>query len=542
MSDFYGKARTWIVAGVFLATIVVAQQLWVWEVERVEVPSQRYMVKIHRWGKDLPEGEIVAPDDSYKGVLLETPQAGRYFLNPIFWDYEVHNLVNVPPGQCLVLTRKYGKVISKERLARGDILAEEGERGIVPEALGPGAHPLNPYAYSWELVKAVEIGPDQVGVRTLKVGKDPRTLPVDPKRPRYVVPEGYRGVQETPIRNGTYYINPYKETVTPVEVRSHRAELHDIEFPSRDGFILKPHVFIEYQVRRGKAPEVVVRLSDEGLLHQQDSTPQQQEQNEILQKVLLPHIRGYARIEGSNFDARDFIITNPAGENEKTDNTRERLQKSLLAKVQPRCRELGIDIRAVLLGPMPPPPELADQISQRDLARVKQAQNMALIGQYKEMQKLKSIEALKKQNTEKVHAETRLSVTKTLIQQQKEVAEAKLKQDLENAQIRLDAARLRAESVMKTAKADAAVIDAQNEAEVAGLRATVKSFTSAAQFAQFYVLRSIAPALHEIFASDDSEFAKLFSSYMTPPPATGKPSTAVAESPVRIPNNEATKK
>ena len=148
-------------------------------------------------------------------------------------------------------------------------------RGIVREVMLPGSYYLNPYAYKWDKVDAVEIGPDQVGVRILKVGKDPRTLPVDPNRTRYVVPDGYRGVQETVARNGTYYLNPYVESISPVEVRSHRAELTDIEFPSRDGFNLRPHVMIEYQVLRDKAPEILVRLTDEGQLHQLDSTPQQ---------------------------------------------------------------------------------------------------------------------------------------------------------------------------------------------------------------------------------------------------------------------------
>ena len=44
----------------------------------------------------------------------------------------------------------------------------------------PGSYRLNPYAYSWQLVDAIEIGPDQVGVRILKVGKDPRELKVEP--------------------------------------------------------------------------------------------------------------------------------------------------------------------------------------------------------------------------------------------------------------------------------------------------------------------------------------------------------------------------
>src|SRR5262249_16262804 len=159
---------------------------------------------------------------------------------------------------------------------------------------------------------------------------------------------------------------------------------------------------VEYQVQRAKAPEILVRLTDEGKLHQQDSTAEEQEHNEILQKVLLPHIRGYARIEGSNFNARDFIIAAEGGEGaaDPKSNTRERLQRTLLAKVRPRCQELGIEIRAVLLGEMKPPVDLSDQISMRDIARVKQSQNKSLVEQYKEEQKLKKVETMKQQNRE----------------------------------------------------------------------------------------------------------------------------------------------
>lgn len=524
--------RFWVVLIAGIAAVVILWQFWKWEIERVEVEPNKYLVRVHRWGKNLPEDEVVAPDESYKGVMLEVSQEGRHFLNPIFWGYEIHDLVNVPTGKCLVLTRKFGNKIPKERLLGGDILARDGEqeidgeRGILREVKLPGSYRLNPYAYSWQMIDAVEIGPDQVGVRILKVGKDPRDLPVDPKRARYVVPDGYRGVQQNVVRNGTYYINPYVESITPVEVRSHRAELSDIEFPSRDGFNLKPHVMIEYQVLREKAPEVVVRLTDEGILHQLDATAQQQEQNQILQKVILPHIRGYARIEGSNFDARDFIITTTAGAADaKVSNTRERLQKALLDKVRPRCLELGIDIRAVLLGEMKPPAELADQISQRDLARVEQQKNTTRLGQYKEMQKLKSIEALKDQNKEKVEATTRLEVMKRQAQQLKQVEEAKLKQELESAQIRLDAAKARAEGIIAKGKGEAAVIESKNQAEVAGLKKAVQGFTSANNFAQYHVLMRLAPSLREIFAADDSDFGKLFSNYMTPPASAPPPKT-----------------
>jgi hypothetical protein len=49
--------------------VVVLILGWIWFFWRVEVPPGYSLVQIHYWGKDLPEGEILAKDASYKGVL-----------------------------------------------------------------------------------------------------------------------------------------------------------------------------------------------------------------------------------------------------------------------------------------------------------------------------------------------------------------------------------------------------------------------------------------------------------------------------------------
>ncbi|MBI2827455.1 MAG: hypothetical protein HYX69_22500 [Planctomycetia bacterium] len=531
--SLYRRPSVWLAIVTAIVGVIVLEQFWHWEVERVDVPPGKFLVRVHRWGKNLPTDEIVAPDESYKGVMFDVLPEGRHFLNPIFWSYQIENMVKVPPGECLVVNRRFGGELPPERVAEGDILAREdrdnpiqGERGILRDVLPPGAYRLNPHAYSFETVKAVEVRVDQVGVRTLKVGRDPRGLSRGERPSDYTVPEGYRGVQQSPTPPGTYYLNPYVETMIPVEVRSHRVEFSDIEFPSRDGFILAPHVVVEYAVIPARAPEVLVRLADVGVLHQEDRTENEKLENEVLQKVILPHIRGYARIEGSNFDARDFILlvtdkaTSPG---EKVANAREALQRALMAKVKPRCAELGVEVRAVALADFRPPPELADQISQRELARVEREKNVVRIGQYKAQQELRSKEALKEQATEKVEAETRRIQAEKRAKQMKEVAESRLKQELANAQLRLDAARKQAEATLAKGRAEATVIQLTNEAEVAGLQKAVQGFDSIQSFAQYHILQKLSPALTEIFASDDSDFAKIFSAYMRQSPATKSP-------------------
>jgi hypothetical protein len=524
--SFYRKPSFLIAAGVAVIGLLILYQFWQWEVERVEVLPGQYLVRIHRWGKDLEPDQIVAPDDSYKGVMEDLLPEGRHFLNPLFWSYEVHNMVKVPPGKCLVLTRKAGQPVPPDRLADGDILASDGEngvfeRGIVAKVKTPGDYRLNPYVYEWQEVPAVEITLEQVGVRTVKIGKTPpKALQAQGDR-GYVVPNGFRGVQKDPVPNGTYYINPFVESITPVEVRSHKVELTDIQFPSRDGFILKPHVRVEYAVQKEAAPELFLRLADEGQLHQEDATPQQQQKNEILQKVILPHIRGYARITGSNLDAKDFIITTTAEGDQPSVNGREMLERTLEEKVKPQCKDLGIDIKAVTLGDFDMPPELTDQISLRDVARRQLEKNKSKIEEHKSKQKLAAAEALTQQTTEKVAAETRLLQAKTQAAQKKEVAKLQLENDLKIAQLKLDAARKTAEATLATGTADAKKITLTNEAEVAGLRRAVESFSSVQNYAQYQLMSKIGPALTEIFASDESDFAKLIAGYLTP--QTAKP-------------------
>jgi regulator of protease activity HflC (stomatin/prohibitin superfamily) len=531
MESMKRKIGLVIAAGVLVA-IPVAWMFWDWVIERVEVGPGETLIVINKWGRNLPEGEIIAPDDSYKGILLEPRREGRYFINPIFQTYERNErtkLVEVPNGQCLVLTRLYGAPIPEDRLKAGDFLARDGERGVVKDVLLPGRYPINHYAYKWELVNAVVIKEDEVGVRTLKAGKDPSKLTEKQRNSPYVVPEGYQGVQEKPVY-GTHYINPYVESIVPVNVAMHRVEFTDIEFPSRDGFRLKPHVKVAYKVEPMHAPELFVTLTEQGVLPQKDSTEQDQVKNPILQKVILPLIRGYVRIEGSKFEARDFFTSATDAANPKVQNARERLATDVTEKVKPDCQKIGIVIEPISLAQIDPTEDLTEllsQIADRTRARNTRLTNTETIAQLKTQQGVLLKEAQKLRETALGDARTELNREQQKAEGALAAQEAKLKQDMENAQFALEAAQADAKATLSRGKADAELIQKKNDAEVSGLKTAIQGFPSADAYAQYQVMSKLAPALTEIFASDNSEFAKLFAAYMAPfkkeptPPATG---------------------
>src|SRR5262249_44414515 len=151
---------------------------------------------------------------------------------------------------CAILTRKAGKEIPADRLARGENLARgkfadpDAQRGIVRDALLPGKYRLNPYEDEPKVIDADEVKAHQVGGRVVKYGKALHAP--SGRKLKYVVPEGFQGVQERPVPSGTYYIIPYVERIIPVDTKSHPVEFDDIKFPSQDGFTIQPHVLVAY--------------------------------------------------------------------------------------------------------------------------------------------------------------------------------------------------------------------------------------------------------------------------------------------------------
>jgi len=87
-----------------------------------------------------------------------------------------------------------------------------------------------------------------------------------------------------------------------VSIQSHIAEFLDdkgaaphadvIDFPSNDGFHIKIDVAVEWWINADKVAEVFTRLGNI---------------KEIEVKVVMPNTRSIARVEGSKYNAKDFI-------------------------------------------------------------------------------------------------------------------------------------------------------------------------------------------------------------------------------------------
>jgi regulator of protease activity HflC (stomatin/prohibitin superfamily) len=488
-----------------VATLVPVAVIWLWFFCRIEVDSGKAAVLIAKTGANLASGEMVATAPGQKGIQLAPLPEGRYFRNPFFWDWKYVDVVDIPAGQLGVQIRQYGRDPAEEELQRGQVLAGEGQKGILQHVLMPGRHRLNPYAYRIELHPAIHIDPGFVGVVTNMVGAEPRV------KNRFLVDKGERGVQREILLPGTYYLNPYVTRVDLVDTRSQRYDLAGadaLKFPSTDGFEITVLATVEWSIEPTRAAEVFVRIGE---------LSQQPEANEVLQKVLIPAVRGFGRVEGSKYPAPDYI----SGE------SRLIFQNALFDKLKAFCEPRGILIKAVLINDIEPPQAIAAPIRDREIAKEELARNRNQLTQAQAEQRLAREEELVWQQQEKVSAETARLQQVIAAKNRQEVALIEQEKRLTVARTDLEAAQKEAQAITARGKADADVIALQAAAEAEALRGSVSAFQDPAAYTFYEFAHKIAPRIESVFANTDGALGQLFEGFL--PAAPHGASAAPAE-------------
>lgn len=377
-----------------------------------------------------------------------------------------------------IKVRRYGRPLPQGKI----VATEPDERGPLPEVLKPGRYAINTLAYDVKRFKPVFVPAGHVGVRTLLWGAA-NTHPNE-----FLATSGERGTQADVVVPGMYYVNPYVEQIDVIDVRSHTLDLREadaIRFPSNDSFEILVEATIEYAIREDRAAYVMVAIG---------------EHDEIKDRIILPFAQSFSRIEGSKLSARDFI----AGE------TRSAFQKRVFDQLRDQCFEQGIEIRAALIRRIVPPPEIADPISDRQIAgqqirqyeqEIKVAESEAELVKEQELQKQKQAIGV---------ANKAVVTTIKDAEQAKSVALTAARQKLEVAKLMLKAADETAAALVSRGEAEAAVVRLNFEAEAIPLQQAVSAFGDGETYARFLFYKQLAPAVRSVLASTDGPFADIF--------------------------------
>ncbi len=479
-----------------LVAVVGVSSIWAFYTSfRIDVSSGEIAVLIRKTGLNIANGDEIAPTPEHKGVQREVLAEGRYFYNPYTWSWQVIKQIEVAPGEMGIKISLTG-----DDLGYGDFLAKVDEKGvaltkgIMPGVLNPGRYPINPYLYAVDIQKPVTIAAGFKGVVTNLAAP----LAEDPNK--LSVNPGERGVQKATLEPGTHYLNPYVVRVDQVDCRSQRFNLGedgDMGFPSKDGFWVSLDGVIEFRVAPEKAAEVYV------LFNKSDNGPEIDD--EIVQTVIMPNARSFCRLQGSNASGREFI----------QGTTRTAFQDAFEKSMKTACEPLGIEVIQALVTKIRPPQQIADPVRQREIAKQQELQYQQQALQQESEQKLAVEKALVEQKQALVEADQDIVKITTQAEQDQEVAITKANEKAAVAQLKLDATIDEAAAIEAKGKAAADVVRFNNEAEAAGWTTAVKAFEGDGQaYAQYVLYQKLSASYRRIMVNTaDSPIMKIFESF-----------------------------
>jgi hypothetical protein len=483
--------RIGLIGGAALFLLIIAVLVFVWFFCRIEPPSGFCAVLIKKGGKDIPANQIIAVHPDEKGIQLEPLSEGRYFYDPFFWDWEIVPLVQIKEGEVGVLIRQFGAVPATGKFI---VHQKEGDgamyRGIIDEPLRPGTYRLNPYAYHVEKRPAVKIEPGEVGVVTLRYGKPPEHANT------FLVKEGDQGVQEAPLRPGTYYLNPYIYRVDIVGVQSHKTEF-EISFLSRDGFRFPVKGAVEWAVEEQRAPEVFVMIGDA---------------EDVVNKVILRSALSMSRVQGSKYSSADVI----------SGTVRKSFQDEFYKHITTESARKGIQIKAALISEIEPPQKIAEPIREREIAvqtrtkyerEVERATSDAKVAEQKKLQD---------QRVRVVTADTKKRNEIQKATKEKEIQVINAQRDLEVAKKDLETAEKTAQAIVATGQGDADSLSYARTADASALKSIVAPFGNGSAYAKYLYYQKVAPNVDHILSNTDGPLADPFKELSKPDAAAAK--------------------
>lgn len=471
-----------------------------------DVAKQELMVLVNKTGKPIPSGigdefadqVVLYPElvkaisdktgeseekvlNRYKGIRLEPLLEGVWFRNPYSYKRIKMPFVQIGAQEVGVLIRKFGRPLEHPKT----VATDPDERGPVADFLTAGRYPVNLLAYDVQKFPVVDIPPGHVGVVTLLTGDEPKV------KNTYTVQPGEKGVQELVLKPGREEINPYVKKIDIVDIRNrtyHMLGEDAIHFPSNDSFTITIEGTIEWSIDPQRVAEVTVAYGDE---------------QDIIDKIILPYARSISRIEGSKLQAREFI----------SGKTRTEFQVRLLDQLRTACGERGVIVHSALVREIMPPPEIASLISQREQAdqdiersrnQIDEAEAEARLVEQQQMQTRNAAVGDAKRET--------VSVTKEA-EQRKVVAVTEANRRFEVARLNLEAATKQAAALVARGQAEANVVLLEYQAQAEPLKNAVDAFGDGMTYAQHFFLQKIAPSIRSIISNTEGPFAEIFKSF-----------------------------
>jgi regulator of protease activity HflC (stomatin/prohibitin superfamily) len=312
-----------------------------------KIPAGRLLGQSVAGHSNFESGQVFLENGGQKGPQIDILQPGTYRINLNLFQVEIHDATVIPANNIGLVTALDGnplpetEYIAKSITGHDDyqdaqkFLSAGGQRGPQLDVLRPGTYYINPLMFKVELDEVAVVERGQVAVVISNVGEEPteemkRRLTAsqaagpgdaaEEARERYVVPKGYRGIQEEVAGPGRYYLNkrafiPYIIDTTNITIdwdNSSETRFDPLKVISKDGFPIDVSVKVVVRVRPDQAPYMVAKVGSI--------------ENLILH-VIHPMIDSSFRNQASSTSAMNFLQNRQEEQTRAEDRARTSLEK-----------------------------------------------------------------------------------------------------------------------------------------------------------------------------------------------------------------------
>ena len=277
-----------------------------------------------------------------KDILLP----GTYYINPLLFKVIPEAAKEVKPGEVAVIVSNTGKDPGEDiRRAMADKIRVRLEQEEAQQ-MQIAAEKLD------------KVDGDKASIEDIRaelLAGDPADKRLDSgAHEAYVVPEGYRGIQEMVVGPGRYYVNTLAVSPIVIPTTNQTVEwtagemantFDPFEVISKDGFTMQLEVRVVFRVKPEDAPFMVAKIGDVGRL---------------VQNVMHPLIDSIFRNQASESSAMAYL------------QNRHEEQERAEARVRMHLLKYHVDVVNVLICHIRLPEELMKTQTEKILAEQKQ--------------------------------------------------------------------------------------------------------------------------------------------------------------------------
>ena len=279
-----------------------------------------------------------------KDILLP----GTYYINPLMFKVIPENAKEVKPGEVAVIVSNVGK-------DPGEEIRREMARKIRERLEREEQEQIMRAAEQLDKVDNEDRSLEDIKAELSADAGDPADKRLDQgAHEAYVVPEGFRGIQETVVGPGRYYINTL--AVTPIVIPTTNMTVEwtaeDVEASfdpfaviSKDGFTMQLEVRLVFRVKPEDAPFMVAKIGNT---------------DRLVQNVMHPLIDSIFRNQASESSAMAYL------------QNRHEEQERAEARVRMHLLKYHVDVVNVLICHIHLPEELMKTQTEKILAEQKQ--------------------------------------------------------------------------------------------------------------------------------------------------------------------------